>query len=97
MFRSLLFAVTISIVTSLIAESCGSAFASEVAASEPTKASPISAPCPDSQPVEYVEKKICVPTWVEEIRTVKETCYKKELRERRDQVSPGEEDKNARM
>ncbi len=32
--------------------------------------------------VEYVEKTICVPQWVEEVRTVKETCYKKELRER---------------
>lgn len=33
----------------------------------------VSAPCDGGKAVEYVEKTICVPEWVEEIRTVKET------------------------
>lgn len=47
-----------------------------------TVARSAAAPCDNGKAVEYVEKKICVSEWVEEIRTVKETCYKKELRER---------------
>jgi len=60
----------------------GSSWAADAKSAATTPVKSVSAPCSGGNDIEYVEKTICVPQWVEEVRTIKETCYKKELRER---------------